>query len=168
MLLPSWLRVFVAVLACGTFGAPLAGCGGSKVPPARPAAKLEQVPGSSSSRIVLTALGAQRLGLQTVRARAVPVPRPAPRRRHGRARRPTPVPRPRVIVPYSAIIYAASGKTYVFAQTARLTYVEVPVVVDYVLGSTAYLFGGPNPGTEVVSVGAEELWGVQTGVLSQT
>ena len=40
--------------------------------------------------------------------------------------------------------------------------------VDYIAGSSAYLRRGPHAGSDVVSSGAEELYGVQTGVLAQT
>jgi hypothetical protein len=42
------------------------------------------------------------------------------------------------------------------------------VTVDHIAGSSAYLVKGPKPGARVVSVGAEELFGVQSGVLAQT
>jgi hypothetical protein len=35
-------------------------------------------------------------------------------------------------------------------------------------GDSVYLLKGPRPGARVVSVGAEELLGVETGVLAQT
>ena len=82
----------------------------------------------------------------------------------------TPAPRPSasVIVPYSALVYDPSGKTYVFMQRSPLTFVEVPATVDKIAGDSAYLTRGPTAGAAVVTVGAEELYGVQTGVLAQT
>ena len=71
-------------------------------------------------------------------------------------------------VPYSAVIYDPSGKTYTFVAIGHLTFVEMPITVDHVDGSTAYLLRGPRAGSQVVSTGAEELYGVQTGVLGQT
>jgi hypothetical protein len=44
----------------------------------------------------------------------------------------------------------------------------MPVTVAHIDGGTAYLQKGPSPGAQVVSTGAEELYGVQTGVLGQT
>ena len=73
-----------------------------------------------------------------------------------------------MIIPYSAVIYDPSGKTYAFTNTAPLTFVEVPITVDHISGNSAYLTTGPKAGAKVVSVGAEELYGVQTGVLAQT
>ena len=84
--------------------------------------------------------------------------------------RTTPAPKPAdsSIIPYSAVIYDPSGKTYAFTNTAPLTYIEVPITVDQISGNSVYLQGGPKAGQKVVSVGAEELYGVQTGVLAQT
>jgi hypothetical protein len=134
-------------LAAVLFGCALAGCGGSSSHSAPAAGRLEQVPGRSVGKIVLTQLGAQRIGLQTAAARAAGTS---------------------VVMPYSAIVYDSSGQTYAFTNVAPLTYVEVPITVEHISGEAAYLLKGPAPGTNVVSVGAEELYGVQTGVLAQT
>ena len=71
-------------------------------------------------------------------------------------------------MPYSAVIYDPSGKPYVFTNIRPLTYVEVPITVQRISGNSAYLTAGPPAGAKVVTVGAEELYGVQTGVLAQT
>jgi hypothetical protein len=132
-------------------------------------------------QVVLSPVGAQRIGVQTERTQAVPVPKapppivkikivagvkhtittpaPAP---------PNPAGKATVIIPYSAVVYDPSGQTYAFTNTGPLTYVEVPVTVDHISGNSAYLVKGPKPGVKVVSVGAEEIYGVQTGVLAQT
>jgi hypothetical protein len=73
-----------------------------------------------------------------------------------------------VIVPTSAIIYDPSGRTYAFVALGRLTFTEIPVIVNRITGNSAYLRRGPRAGARVVSTGAEELFGVQTGVLGQT
>ena len=138
---------FALATAVAALAAALGGCGGGSHPaPSPPAARLEHSPGGS--KIVLTPLGAQRIGLATARAR--------------KARGPAST------IPLGAIIYDPSGKTYAFVAAGRLTYVEVPVRVDRIDGNVAYLFKGPHPGARVVSTGAEELYGVQTGVLGQT
>jgi len=128
----------------------LAGCGGSGVSTPTPAAKLQHVRGSSIAQIVLTPVGAQRIGVQTAAAERADT---------GRAT---------VVIPYSAIVYDVTGQTYAFKQVKPLTYVEVPVKVGHVAGRSAYLVKGPQPGTPIVTIGAEELYGVQSGVLAQT
>jgi hypothetical protein len=140
-------RFALAAIVAG-LAAALGGCGGGSHPsPAPPAARLEHSQGNPAGKIVLTSLGAGRIGLETARA--------------GRVRGPG------ATIPLAAIIYDPSGKTYAFVAAGRLTYVETPVMVDRIDGGTAYLRRGPRPGARVVSTGAEELYGVQTGVLGQ-
>jgi hypothetical protein len=136
-------------VAIAALGLALAGCGSSSSAPVQPAGLLVNASATSPGQIQLTKLGEQRIGLQTSRVR-----------RDGRSHG--------VVIPYSAIVYDPSGKAYAFTNTAPLTFVEVPVRIARVDGNAAYLSSGPNPGARVVAVGAEELYGVQTGVLAQT
>jgi hypothetical protein len=129
-------------------GAAVAGCGSSAAPLIPASGMHVNASPTSPDQVILTALGAQRIGVQTAPVRAAP--------------------RSVVVVPYSAVIYDPSGKAYVFTNVRPLTYVEVPVDVRQISGNSAYLTAGPQPGAKVVSVGAEELYGVQTGVLAQT
>lgn len=144
----------IAVLA----SAALTGCGGSAAPSPPPSSRLESRPGHPAGQIVLSALGAQRIGVKTAPARAIPAPGP-PTGGAGASW---------VLVPYEAIVYDPSGRTYAFVNRAPLTYVEVPVTIDHIAGGSAFLSRGPRAGARVVSVGAEELYGVQSGVLAQT
>jgi multidrug efflux pump subunit AcrA (membrane-fusion protein) len=130
-------------------GLAVAGCGSSSSPSIPASGVLVNQTATSPGQIILTKLGADRIGLQTVPVRT------------GSAAH-------TVAIPYSAIIYDPSGKTYAFTNVRPLTYVEVPVAVDHISGNTAFLSSGPKAGAKVVSVGAEELYGVQTGVLAQT
>jgi hypothetical protein len=67
----------------------------------------------------------------------------------------------RKVVPHSSLIYGAHGETWVYTSPERLTYVRHPVVVDYVEDDLAVLSDGPPAGTEVVSVGAAEVYGTE-------
>jgi hypothetical protein len=131
--------------------------------------------------VVLSQLGAQRIGVQTAKVQTVPAPKPPPPvvkttvvggvKHTTTTPAPTPtVPAgsPSVIVPYAAIVYSPAGQAYVFTSTRQLTYVEVPVTIDHISGNSAYLVKGPKAGAQIVTVGAEELFGVQSGVLAQT
>jgi len=154
-------------------GAVLAGCGSTSTPPIPVSGQLVGASGTSPGHITLSALGAQRIGLQTAVAQAVPTPAPVVKTTvvagvKKTIRIPAPASAASVIIPYSAVIYDPSGATYAFANTAALTYVEVPITVQQITGNFAYLSAGPKAGAKVVSVGAEELYGVQTGVLAQT
>lgn len=67
-------------------------------------------------------------------------------------------------VPYSAIWYDAKGGAFVYVVTAPLSYVRAPITVDRVEGDQAILSAGPSAGTEVVTQGAAELYGAETGL----
>jgi hypothetical protein len=65
------------------------------------------------------------------------------------------------VVPYEAIVYDASGETYVYTTTADRTYMRTPVTVFVIDGEEAVLSDGPDTGTEVVTTGTAELFGVE-------
>jgi hypothetical protein len=130
-----------------TVGLAVAGCGASASPTINPPDRVQPGRGGAPSKIVLTPTGAQRIGVRTAPARAV-----------GSS----------VVIPLSSVVYDPSGATYAFTTAAPLTFTEVPVTVEHVVGNSVHLLKGPAPGTEVVTSGAEELYGVQTGVLAQT
>jgi hypothetical protein len=111
-------------------------------------AKVEHVEGSSDvSRLTLTAKATERLGLQTAQVREQKVA--------GKQRK---------VIPYGALLYDSKGDTYVYVTAQPLTYVREPVTVDYIGAGSVVLTDGPAAGTVVVSVGAAELYGTETGV----
>lgn len=134
-------------------GISLSACGSSSTPSIPAAGKLVHVAGSSAGHVVLTPLGAQRLGVETAAVQAAPA--------HAAGG-------PSLLIPYSSLVYDANGNTYVFVRLSALTFAEVPVSVGQISGDSVYLLRGPAAGARVVTVGAEELYGVQTGVLEQT
>jgi membrane fusion protein, heavy metal efflux system len=66
-------------------------------------------------------------------------------------------------VPWSAVVLDIYGGTWVYEQTGERSYVRRPVAVRYVAGDTAVLASGPRAGTKVVTAGAAELFGAETG-----
>ena len=99
-------------LILGLAALALAACGGStssSTPP--PAAKLVHVDGRAPS-VVLTPLGAQRIGIRTTAVAAVAHKRGAT-----------------TVIPYSAVVYEANGKPVVFLKTGRLTYTGTPIAI---------------------------------------
>jgi hypothetical protein len=111
-------------------------------------AKVESVEGSEDvSRLTLTAKAAERLGIQTAQVREQKVA--------GKQRK---------VIPYGALLYDSKGATYVYVNPQPLTYVREPVKVYYIGAGTVVLTAGPAAGTRVVSVGAAELYGTETGV----
>jgi len=67
-------------------------------------------------------------------------------------------------VPYGAVLYDAKGNVFVYTNPEGLTYVRAAITVDYVEGDLAFLSDGPPSGTKVVTVGAAELYGAETGI----
>ncbi len=144
----------LALLAAGV-AAGAAGCASSASSAAQPpTAKMERIGNAAVESVVLTPLGAARIGLQTAVATAGPAVK------GGRAE---------VIVPYSALLYEPDGATAVYVDTGRLVYTRSLVTVATINGAQVYLTAGALPaGARVVTVGAEELLGVQNGVGVQT
>jgi hypothetical protein len=70
----------------------------------------------------------------------------------------------RKIVPYAAVLYGVNGETWVYGNPEPLVFVRLPITVDYVDGDLAVLLEGPEVGTPVVTLGAAELFGTETGV----
>jgi RND family efflux transporter MFP subunit len=66
-------------------------------------------------------------------------------------------------VPWAAVLYDIHGGTWVYEQTGERTFARRRVAVRYVVGDTAVLAHGPTPGTRVVTAGAAELFGTETG-----
>ena len=67
-------------------------------------------------------------------------------------------------IPYSAVIYGVEGGTWTYTSAGPLTFVRAPITVASVQGDVAVLSEGPAPGTEVVTVGGEELLGTEFAI----
>jgi hypothetical protein len=108
--------------------------------------KLEPVKGNDDlQRVTFTEEGARRTGLQT-----------AVVRRSGK----------RTVVPYAALLYDPEGKTYVYTSPKPLQFVRREVDVSRVEGDRVLLSEGPLAGTEIVTVGAAEVYGTELEVPS--
>jgi hypothetical protein len=68
------------------------------------------------------------------------------------------------IAPYASIMYDLDGDAWVYTVTEPLNFVREPVVIDQITKDYAYLSDGPEPGTQVVTVGVPELYGTEVGV----
>ena len=107
--------------------------------------KLEEIKGSKDDlkRVTFTAEAAKRTGLKT-----------APVREQGG----------RKVVPYDALIYTPDGRTYVYTSPKPLEYLREEVKVDRIEGDRVLVTKGPPAGTEVVTVGATEVYGTELEV----
>lgn len=144
--IPSFgaLGFFIALVIAG-----LAGCAhaaSTSAPPAPPA-RMEHIGHSQSLSVVLTPLGARRIGIETARAVASG---------------------PLIGIPYGALLYEPDGQAAVYVKVSALVYTRRFVTVSTVNGDRVMLAGGVQPGTEVVTQGGEELLGVQNGVGVET
>ena len=105
--------------------------------------RVEPVEGTDVARVILTEDGAQRIGLETT---SVVVSGAG------------------LEVPASAIWIDVDGQEWVYTSPEPLTFVREPVVVDQYDDDVAVLSDGPEPGTEVVTVGVAELIGSELGI----
>jgi hypothetical protein len=139
-----WLMVPLIALGLALAGCAAASPTGSADKP-KPA-KVEAMAGKNVKSVTLTEQADKRLGIETVAIAAGPSG---------------------TVVPYSAVIYSADGKTWVFIVTKPLTYVREQVVVANVGGANgteALLSQSPPVGTTIVTTGAVELYGAELGV----
>lgn len=114
----------------------------AKVEPAH----VEHLAGSEISRLTLTPKAMERLDIQTGLVQEAQVTRAST---------------PQKVVPYAAVLYDPSGRTWVYTRSGRDRFVRHEIVIDYIEGSVAVLTEGPPVGTEVVTVGGAELFGTE-------
>jgi multidrug efflux pump subunit AcrA (membrane-fusion protein) len=124
-------------------GLQLSACGNKPEQEPPEPARVE-VNGSGLARVTLSEEGVRRIGLKTDSVRKV-----------GDGK---------LEIPYAAILYEPNGDTYAFTESEPLTFVRRPITVASIAGKSAVLSDGPPPGTKVVTVGASELYGAETGV----
>jgi hypothetical protein len=123
----------------------VAGCGGSSGSDeaATGPATVYEVEGTDLKRIELTEAAAERLDIQTM-----------PVERNGSG----------TVIPYAAVFYSPTGETWAYVSPRPLTFVRRAIVVEHIDGDRAILSKGPTPGTNVVTVGVVELYGVESGL----
>ena len=103
-------------------------------------AKLEPIKGTDVQRVIFDAEGAERVGLRT-----------APIRQNGQE----------TVIPYDAVIYSSDGKTYTYTAPEPLTFVRQNIAIDDVDGDSVKLSSGPPADTEIITVGAAEVYGTE-------
>jgi hypothetical protein len=67
-------------------------------------------------------------------------------------------------IPYAAVVYDASGKTWTYVNEEPLVYKRAEITVTEIDGDVARISAGPAVGTQVVTTGAAELYGAEIGV----
>jgi len=71
---------------------------------------------------------------------------------------------PKKVVPYSAILYDLAGDTWVYTNPKPSVFVREQVDIERIDKDLAVLNTGPAVGTQVVTVGAAELYGAESRV----
>jgi hypothetical protein len=102
---------------------------------------LEPIEGEEVLRVILTEPAAEHIGIQTV-----------PVERRGS----------KLVVPYDAVYIDAQGGFWVYTNPEPLVFVRAPIDIVRETSTQAFLADGPSAGTEVVTVGAPELYGSET------
>ena len=139
-------RALLGFVVAVATAASLAGCAEIEVPlvePYEPAAV--ETPGPNQpARVILTEEAEHRVALQTSLVR----PSGAD-----------------VAVEYPALVYDKAGKPWVFTVIGPRTYVRSPISIKEVReDNQVILTSGPPAGTQVVTIGAIELWGAELGI----
>ena len=106
-------------------------------------AQVTELAGSDVKQVRFSADAADRVDLQTVTAR-----------RRGQY----------TVVPHAALIYDGQGVPWVYASTGPLTFARTKIVVDRVEEDLVLLSHGLSAGTEVVTVGATQVYGTELGI----
>ena len=106
-------------------------------------ASVKEIKGSDVSQVDLTRKGASLVDLQTATAQPLGAD---------------------VGVPYAALIYDGQGSAWVYTAAKPLTFIRVPVTVAEIDGQQVRLSAGLEPGTQVVTVGATEVYGAELGI----
>ena len=106
-------------------------------------AQVEASEDGGPARLTVTEEAVQRLGIDTAAVEGQPG---------------------NLTVPYAAVIYDAEGDTWTFVELEPGVYQRAPITITSVEGDRVGLSAGPEPGTNVVTVGAAELVGVEAGI----
>jgi hypothetical protein len=110
--------------------------------PYEPAA-LESTGPDKPARITLTDEAVDRVALQTTEVKAL-----------GKD----------LTVDHAALVFDKAGKPWLFTVVGPRTYVRAAVTIKEVQDNVMTLSAGPPAGTQVVTVGAIELWGAELGI----
>ena len=146
------MSFYLGVVALAALGLQLTGCKKpastyTKVQPAQ----VEAIEGSKHSRMTLTEKAMERIGVKTVPVQEFKAQGVVDAKAQS-------------AVPYSALMYVPTGETHVYTSPSPRTFVRAAVTVDSIQGDMVVLNEGPAAGTEVVSIGAAELFGTELGV----
>jgi hypothetical protein len=128
------LVLITAVFALSACATPAEEEGGEE------AATVEPIKGTDTNLVTLTKEAGETLGIETASIKS----------EGGRE-----------VLPDTALVYAADGHTFTYSSPKPNTYVRAAITVDRINGRKAILKKGPAAGTNVVTVGSQELFGLE-------
>jgi hypothetical protein len=111
-------------------------------------ARIEAIEGSDLVRVIMTESAVERLGMETAAVRDAGKSAGASQ----------------TMIPYGALFYGPSGETWTYTTPEPRTFERALIRVDRIEGNKVFLSEGPPSGTQVVTQGAAELFGVETGI----
>ncbi len=144
--------IAAATLACGVFLS-VAGCADAPAATAKKVepATVEAIDGTAVKKLTLTDKAVERLALTTVAVANVAA---ADNAAAGA----------QLTMPYSALLYLPDGTTFAYTNPEGHVYIRETVEVAEIAGDQALLVSGPAAGTNVVTTGGTELWGLEFGI----
>ncbi|UCH65501.1 MAG: hypothetical protein JSW63_13000 [Ignavibacterium sp.] len=113
-------------------------------------AHIEHIEGSELSRVILTQKAVDRLNITTAAVYEEMISQSQKEISK--------------VVPYSAVIYDKHGNTWVYTNPETRVFIRHKINIIDIVGEKAFLSEGPLVGTEVVKVGAAELYGTEIKV----
>ncbi len=134
------LRLAAVCLALITAAYGLSACGAPAEESGEEAATVEPIKGTHTNLVTLNKEASETLGIKTT----------AITQEGGRA-----------VLPDTALVYAADGHTFTYASPKPNQYVRAEITVDRIDGRKVILKKGPPAGTNVVTVGSQELFGLE-------
>lgn len=118
--------------------------GAAAVAEAHEPATVTHIAGSDEARVTLAQSAIKRLDVQTATVATTQI--------KGKAR---------MVVPYGAVIYDATGQAWVYASPEPRTFVRQRITIDRIEGARVILSAGLTAGSKVATVGVQELYGTE-------
>jgi hypothetical protein len=134
------LRLAAVCLVLVTAAFALSACGTHAVEEGAKEATVEPIEGTHTNLVTLKKEASATLGIKTT----------AIRTEGGRE-----------VLPDAALVYAPDGHTFTYSSPKPNQYVRAEVRVDRIDGRKVILKKGPPAGTNVVTVGSQELFGIE-------
>jgi hypothetical protein len=110
-------------------------------------ARIETVEGTDRAQVIMTAEATERLDIRTATVR------------DGKR-----ADQSYTLIPHASVFYGPSGEVWTYTSPDPLTFERTLIEVDRIDGDVAFLTKGPPSGAQVVTRGAAQLFGIETGV----